>query len=112
MISESSLQNLKPVEKGEVRNPLGRPLGGRTLALNTLDRMMRKAENQRRLEEDLQAAFDDSPRKFFLTFIMPLLPREAQAPERQAQRLILSFAEVPVKEEKVIEVEEETKKGE
>lgn len=97
--------------KGTSGNKLGRPLGGRSLALNTLDRMMSKAENQEALEKDLQAAFNDSPRKFFLTFIMPLLPREAQAPERQAQRLILSFAEVPPKE-KVIDVEDETKKGE
>ena len=60
---------------GKKSNPVGRPLGGRVLALQTLDAMLAKPENQKRLLEALQARFKSSPVRFFQEFIMPLLPK-------------------------------------
>lgn len=95
---------------GQSGNALGRPLGGRSRALRALDDMLNEEGNAKLLRDTLQYEFKKDPYKFFRVIIMPLLPREAQA-ERQAQRLILSFATVPPKE-KVIDVEDETNKGE
>jgi hypothetical protein len=56
-------------------NKKGR-LGGRALALRTLDRMLAKEHNQENLANALQAHFDTDPVRFFKTLIMPLLPQD------------------------------------
>lgn len=56
----------------------GRGIGGRTRALQTLDKMMGTEENQEKLRAALQAAFDKNPMKFFRQIIMPLLPKETK----------------------------------
>ena len=56
-------------------NKKGR-LGGRAMALRTLDRMLAKERNQENLANALQAHFDTDPVRFFKTLIMPLLPQD------------------------------------
>lgn len=50
-------------------NPAGKPkgkLGGRALALKTLDRVMAKERNQENLANALQAHFDEDPVRFII----------------------------------------------
>ena len=64
---------------GNCANPGGRPkgrVGGRNLALQTLDAMLAEEKNQDNLRAALQASFDSDPVKFFKQIIMPLLPSE------------------------------------
>ena len=59
----------------------GRPkgsLGGRALALRTLDDVIRKDRNQENLAHAFQAEFDRDPIKFFKQIIMPLLPQDVK----------------------------------
>ena len=53
----------------------GRPKGGRTQAIETLDRMLAREGNQEKLEECLQKEFDDNPPRFLLRFVYPLAPK-------------------------------------
>jgi hypothetical protein len=53
-------------------------LGGRALALKTLDVMLGKETNQENLMNALQAHFDDDPVRFFKQIVMPLLPTEVK----------------------------------
>ena len=66
---------------GNCANPGGRPkgrVGGRTLALQTLDAMLDEDRNQENLRHALQASFDNDPVKFFKQIIMPLMPAEVK----------------------------------
>lgn len=68
-------------KQGESGNPRGRPrgtVGGRTLALLTLDKILARASNQSRLAKALEKEFRKDPVRFFKTVIMPLLPKEAK----------------------------------
>jgi hypothetical protein len=56
-------------------NKKGR-LGGRALALRTLDRMLAKDHNQDNLTNALQVHFDADPVRFFKMLMMPLLPQD------------------------------------
>ena len=61
--------------------PAPRPkgiLGGRALALRTLDSVMAKEKNQENLANALQAHFDEDPIRFFKQIIMPLLPQDVK----------------------------------
>ena len=63
-------------------------LGGRALALKTLDVMLGKERNQENLMNALQAHFDADPVRFFKQIVMPLLPTEVKmrlSEERGAQ---------------------------
>lgn len=53
-------------------------IGGRALALKTLDVMLGKERNQENLMNALQAHFDADPVRFFKQIIMPLLPTEVK----------------------------------
>lgn len=53
-------------------------LGGRALALRTLDRVMAQERNQENLANALQAEFENDPVRFFKTIIMPLLPQDVK----------------------------------
>ena len=67
-------------QPGASGNPAGRPkgaVGGRSLALATLDKMLARASNRAALEKALQRNFRDDPVKFFRTMVMPLMPKEA-----------------------------------
>ncbi len=57
--------------------PKGR-VGGRAMALQTLDAMLGEERNQENLRHALQANFDNDPVKFFKQIIMPLLPTEVK----------------------------------
>jgi len=61
--------------------PAPRPkgtIGGRALALKTLDVMLGKDKNQENLMNALQAHFDADPVRFFKQIVMPLLPTEVK----------------------------------
>ncbi|HMO51252.1 MAG TPA: hypothetical protein PKA21_09010 [Kiritimatiellia bacterium] len=53
-------------------------LGGRALALRTLDSIMAKERNQVYLANALQEHFYADPVRFFKTIIMPLLPQDVK----------------------------------
>lgn len=53
-------------------------LGGRALALRTLDSVMAREKNQENLANALQAHFDEDPVRFFKQIIMPLLPQDVK----------------------------------
>jgi hypothetical protein len=57
---------------------MGRGPSGRTKALRALDAVLATEDNQQKLQAALQASFDKNPVKFFRTFVMPLLPKEAK----------------------------------
>ena len=68
-------------EPGQSGNPRGRPkgsVGGRTLALRSLDQMLGKRKNQRALITALEKEFQSNPVRFFRSIIMPLLPKESK----------------------------------
>ena len=70
-------------QPGASGNPAGRPkgaVGGRSLALATLDKMLARASNRAMLEKALEKNFRDDPVKFFRTMVMPLMPKEAKGP--------------------------------
>lgn len=69
----------------------GRPVGlktGRQATLATLDRMLAKAENQKRLEEDLQRLFDTNPARFMLMFVYPILPKDLRVNADEEMRMM------------------------
>lgn len=85
------MDNEKPVLKAQknvkynlpkeflIKGGPGRPkgsFGGRHQALLILDKICAKAKNKKLLEKDLEAEFKASPKRFFRTYIMPLLPKE------------------------------------
>jgi hypothetical protein len=51
-------------------------VGGRALALMTLDKMMARAKNQTLLDAAFQKDFENDPVRFFRQLIMPLIPQE------------------------------------
>jgi hypothetical protein len=51
-------------------------VGGRMMALHTLDKMMSRAENQEKLLAALQKKFDRDPVDFFQNVVVPLLPKQ------------------------------------
>lgn len=53
-------------------------IGGRALALKTLDVMLGKDKNQENLMNALQAHFDADPVRFFKQIVMPLLPTDVK----------------------------------
>jgi hypothetical protein len=53
-------------------------LGGRAMALRTLDQVMAKEKNQENLANALQAHFEEDPVRFFKQIIMPLLPQDVK----------------------------------
>ena len=56
----------------------GRPkgsVGGRAAALARLDVMLAKDKNLKKLDRELQKAFDAGPIAFFQDIVMPLIPR-------------------------------------
>jgi hypothetical protein len=53
-------------------------LGGRSLALATLDKMLARSCNQAALQRALEKNFRTDPVKFFRTMIMPLMPKETK----------------------------------
>ena len=65
---------------GQIVRPQGRSNapGGRTRCLMTLDSMLRKEGNQKRLQEALQEDFEKNPVRFFKQIIMPLLPQNVK----------------------------------
>ena len=68
-------------QAGQSGNMGGRPkgsVGGRTLALASLDKMLTRRKNQRALILALEKELQGNPVRFFRTVIMPLLPREAK----------------------------------
>jgi hypothetical protein len=68
-------------QAGQSGNVGGRPkgsVGGRTLALASLDKMLARRKNQRALIAALENELQGNPVRFFRTVIMPLLPREAK----------------------------------
>jgi len=68
-------------QAGQSGNVGGRPkgsVGGRTLALASLDKMLTRRKNQRALILALEKELQGNPVRFFRTVIMPLLPREAK----------------------------------
>ena len=68
-------------QAGQSGNMGGRPkgsVGGRTLALASLDKMLARRKNQRALISALENELQGNPVRFFRTVIMPLLPREAK----------------------------------
>ena len=84
-------QNTEPVEAVLIRDekgrfapgcvPAPRPkgiLGGRALALRTLDSVMAREQNQENLANALQTHFDEDPVRFFKQIIMPLLPQDVK----------------------------------
>jgi hypothetical protein len=75
-----NLDHLKQyqVKPGQVLNPKGIRGNGRALALATLDGILATADNKRKLKKSFQERFDKNPALFFLTFIVPLLPKEAK----------------------------------
>ena len=88
---DSAPHSSKPIEAIIVRDeaglfapgtiPMPRPkgtIGGRALALKTLDVMLGKDRNQENLMNALQAHFDADPVRFFKQIIMPLLPTEVK----------------------------------
>jgi len=88
---DSAPHTAKPVEAFIVRDEAGRfapgtipaprpkgTLGGRALALKTLDRIMAKEKNQENLANALQEHFDADPIRFFKSIIMPLLPQDVK----------------------------------
>ena len=62
-------------KKGNPGGP-GRPKGGRTLAIETLDRVISK--NIKIFEKKLQDAFIKDPLKFWKEFGYPLVPRNIE----------------------------------
>jgi len=68
-INEKSLQNLKPGARKGKR-------GGRTKCIETLDKMLRNAGNQKILLEKLQESFEGDPLAFLLKFVYPVLPKD------------------------------------
>lgn len=88
---DSAPHSSKPVEAIIVRDeagrfapgtiPMPRPkgtIGGRALALKTLDVMLGKDKNQENLMNALQAHFDADPVRFFKQIVMPLLPTDVK----------------------------------
>ena len=73
MVNEKSLKNLNGVNG--IAGP-GRPKSGRAQCIETLDKMLKKAGNQEKLEKDLQVKFDNDPGAFLRGYIFPLLPRD------------------------------------
>jgi hypothetical protein len=53
-------------------------LGGRSLALADLDRLVAVAKNREALRDKMQEAIDKDPLGFFRTYVMPLLPKEGK----------------------------------
>ena len=81
-ISELAPRNAHgQLQPGAKLNPAGRPkgcLGGRALALQTLERVLADPKNQADLAQAIQQAFSADPMKFFRTIIMPLLPQDVK----------------------------------
>ena len=67
-----------PFKPGISGNPAGRPAGivsGRMRVIQILDDILR--ENEDVMRQALQAEMRKNPPRFFRTFVMPLLPKEA-----------------------------------
>ena len=84
MKTEIACSNQKPAhlfKPGQSGNPAGRPkgcLGGRALALQTLENVLANPANQAELAKAIQSAFSADPMKFFRQIIMPLLPQDVK----------------------------------
>ena len=68
-------------QAGQSGNLGGRPkgsVGGRVLALTSLDKLLAKRKNQRALIAALEKDMQRDPVRFFKTVIMPLLPKESK----------------------------------
>jgi hypothetical protein len=68
-------------QAGQSGNLGGRPkgsVGGRVLALSSLDKLLAKRKNQRALIAALEKDMQRDPVRFFKTVIMPLLPKESK----------------------------------
>ncbi len=66
---------------GQSGNLGGRPkgsVGGRVLALTSLDKLLARRKNQRALIAALEKDMQRDPVRFFKTVIMPLLPKESK----------------------------------
>ncbi len=66
---------------GQSGNPAGRPkgsYGGRVQALASLDVIMNRPKNKRKLEKALEDAFHRDPFGFFKSVLMPLMPKESR----------------------------------
>ena len=66
--------------KGHSGNHKGKPKGilnhnGLTACLDALKEVASKEENIKLLKESFNASMKENPEKFYLTFIMPLLPK-------------------------------------
>ena len=62
-------------------NSAGRPrgsVGGRMLALRSLDKLLSRRKNQEALIAALEAELAENPVRFFKTIVMPLLPTSAK----------------------------------
>jgi acetone carboxylase gamma subunit len=68
-------KNCKNLGKYMEKGGPGRPKCGRSLAIETLDKMLAEAKNQARLKKDMQAAFDKNSIEFVYKFAYPLMPR-------------------------------------
>jgi len=68
------------VQKGSCLNPAGRPkgsVGGRMRALHLLDEIVAEDTCQDALRTAMRDELLADPAKFFLRFIVPLIPRES-----------------------------------
>ena len=68
-------------QAGQSGNVGGRPkgsVGGRTLALASLDKLLARKKNQKALILALEKELQANPVRFFRTVIMPLLPKESK----------------------------------
>jgi hypothetical protein len=54
----------------------GRPKSGRSLVLDTLDRLLSDKKNQIKIFQALQERLDKDAAKFIMQFVFPLLPRD------------------------------------
>ncbi len=72
MINEKSLKNLQRGGPGRKKGSYG----GRSKCLDTLDKMLSKAKNQKALLNKLQVMFDNDPSNFLLKYVYPVLPKD------------------------------------
>jgi len=99
---------------GAVLNPAGRPrgsVGGRALALLTLDKMMAKEANLELLFKALEADFLKDPIRFFKTIIMPTAPTDVKmaivgtvAPWPDLKEMIIRKRELEAQKKQAIDV--------
>ena len=77
MASDKSNLPKEYLKKGGPGRPRG-SLSGRAKALGVLDQILAEEKNLKKLRRSLQKKFNESPIKFFMKVIIPLMPKKVE----------------------------------